>query len=118
MSLFGALLICLAPVATDGDGFRCGGGKDQVRVRLFGVDHPDGTNVVAAMEAVTRQTTGGVICEPRGASYNRIVAICYNGTDRDVGRQLLEVDRTVVEWCAYSKNYYGTCVAPIARKAK
>lgn len=112
--VFGALLICLAPVATDGDTVRCGAGKDEARIRMWGVQHVDGTHVEPARLALQRQVEGGIVCEPRGTSYSRIVGLCYNGTDRDVSRQLLEVEQTVQEWCTYSRGYYGTCAAGTA----
>lgn len=111
MSLTAALLICLSPVALDGDTVRCGGGKAWTRVRIWGVQAPEtgtaGADVAKA--AIQKRVAGGIVCEPRGTSYSRIVALCYDGTGRDVGLELLKVDKTVTEWCSYSRGYYGTC---------
>lgn len=112
-SLTAALLWCLAPVAYDGDTVRCGNGESETRVRVFGVNAVEkgqpGWSV--ARDALQARVAGGIVCEPRGTSFTRIVGLCYNGTGRDVGLELLKVDKTVTEWCNYSKNYYGTCAA-------
>lgn len=111
MSLTAALLFCLAPVAADGDTVRCGGGQHWTRVRLWGVQAPEkgAVGAEAARLALQSRVAGGIVCEPKGTSYTRIVALCYDGTGRDIAMTLLKVDRTVAEWCSYSRNYYGTC---------
>lgn len=111
MSLTAALLFCLGPVAVDGDTVRCGGGTHWTRVRVWGVQAPE-TGQVGAAEAkaaLQRRVAGGIVCEPKGTSYTRIVALCFDGTGRDVALQMLKVDKVVTEWCYYSRNYYGTC---------
>jgi len=103
-----AILICLAPIASDGDTFNCG--LSRTSVRLFGLNAAE-TGTAGALEAksaIIGELQGGVICEPRGASYNRIVAICSNSRGEDIGRKLL-TGGYVKEVCLYSKNYYGTC---------
>lgn len=117
MSLTAAILICLAPVAIDGDTVRCGNGQAWTRVRIWGVQAPEtGTpGAPEAKAALQRRAAGGIMCEPKGTSYTRIVARCYDGTGRDVGMELIQVDKTVTEWCSYTKSrllplgYYGTC---------
>ncbi len=108
MSITAAVLICLAPTASDGDTARCG--LSPTTVRLFGVDANE-TGTVGAYEAkvaLQAELNGGVMCEPKGASYNRIVAVCFNHRGEDVGRKLLNAGH-VKEVCTYSKNLYGTC---------
>lgn len=112
--LTAAILICLAPLASDGDTFRCG--LSPTTVRLYGLDAAE-TGTVGAYEAraaLTGELPGGVVCEPRGASYNRIVAICHNSNGQDIGRKLLAAGY-VKEVCSFTQNrayplgYYGTC---------
>ncbi len=123
MSLFAATLICLMPVATDGDTVRCGGAAGATRVRIWGVMAPE-TGTAGAAEAkaaLQRRVAGGLICEPRGASFSRTVALCYDGTGRDVALELLKVDKVAVEACGFTRSarhplgYYETC-APIPRR--
>ncbi len=103
-----AILICLAPVPSDGDTMACN--RSTTRVRLFGVNAPEtGTaGAVEARAALQAVSAGGLICEPRGTSYTRIVATCTNAAGEDIGRLLLNTGH-VVEVCAYSRNVYGTC---------
>jgi endonuclease YncB( thermonuclease family) len=118
MGLTAALLICLAPVAIDGDTVRCGNNLAWTRVRVWGVQAPE-TGMLGAAEAkaaLQRRVNGGIMCEPKGTSYTRIVGLCYDGTGRDVALELLKVDHVVTEWCSYSRNYYGTCVALTPRR--
>lgn len=115
MSITAALLICFAPVAYDGDTIRCGASKTTVRV--FGIEAPEiGTSgSLDSRVNVQALSDGGVWCEPRGTNYSRIVAICYNSKGVDIGRAQLQ-GGFAKEWCAYSRNYYGTCV--VARRRK
>lgn len=103
-----ALLICLAPTAVDGDTIRCGGAPRR-DIRLFGIESTDGSPEDAANRAMLNEKiAGGVVCELTGNSYYRTVARCYNAVNVDVGWQML-AERRVKEWCAYSRNFYGTC---------
>lgn len=103
-----AFLVCLAPVPLDGDTFRCAGPTKQA-VRVFAARSDDFTPADTAAKARLAVTTaGGLVCEPRGASYNRIVARCWNGAGLDVGEDLIR-GGYVTEWCSYSANFYGTC---------
>lgn len=102
-----AFLICLAPIPLDGDTLRCGNTK--TTVRLFGVRSVDKTAEDQAAKAMlVPLTAGGLLCEPKGTSYSRVVAVCYNFEGNDIGKTLI-IERKVTEWCEYSKNYYGTC---------
>lgn len=108
MSITAAVLICLAPTASDGDSLRCH--TSPTRIRLYAVNAPE-TGQPGASEAkaaLQAAVVGGLLCEPRGASYNRVVAICRNAAGQDVGQAMLTA-RHVVETCAYSRNFYGTC---------
>jgi hypothetical protein len=75
----------------------------------------------AATRALQNRVTGGIVCQPRGASYQRTVGLCYDGTGRDVAMELLKVDKTVTEWCSFTRTrtyptgYYETCPATPAR---
>lgn len=119
MSFTAALLMCLMPIATDGDTVRCGGPAGVTRVRVWGVNAPE-TGQPGAAEAkvaLQKRVEGGIVCEPRGGSYNRVVGLCYDATGRDVSLELLKVDQVVTEWCAYTQSkqfprgYYETCAA-------
>src|SRR5687767_11422203 len=112
MSITAAVLFCLAPVAIDGDTVRCGNGQDWTRVRIWAVTAPERgqPGAIEAQAALQKRVAGGIMCEPRGTSYTRIVGLCYDGTGRDIGLSLIAVDKVVKEWCSYSRNYYGTCV--------
>ena len=114
MMFTAALLLCLAPTASDGDTARCG--LTRTSYRLFALNANE-TGTVGAFEAkVAHQAeiNGGVTCAPMGTSFNRIVAICYNYKGEDIGRKLL-LQGHVKEVCsfsvskAYPKGYYGTC---------
>lgn len=103
-----AILICLSPFAIDGDTFRCG--PSATSVRLFGVNSVDGTALDKTAKARLAQlTAGGVICEPKGTSYSRIVAVCKNHVGTDIGKALI-TEGLATEWCRYSRNFYGSCL--------
>lgn len=111
--MIAALLICLAPVATDGDTIKCANSPG--RIRLFAIDSRDGTpEDAAARDKLQSLIGGGLVCEVRGASYSRTVAVCRNADEIDLGKALLDT-HLVTEWCSYSisrvnpKGYYGTC---------
>jgi micrococcal nuclease len=100
------LLICLAPIAVDGDTIRC---PDKTSIRLYGVNSVDGTPLdTEAKNVLAGLITGGLICEPKGTSYSRIVAVCRNGSGADIGKALID-NHLASEWCSYSRNFYGTC---------
>ncbi len=108
MSLLVASLFCIMPVAYDGDTVRCG--TTPVRIRLWGVNAPEiGTDGAAASKAALGiATAGGVVCIPRGTSFARIVAQCFNGKGEDIAALQL-AGGYAVEDCAFSKGYYGRC---------
>ncbi len=103
-----ALLFCLNPTAIDGDTLRCG--DSVARIRMFGINAPErgATGYIEAKASLQELANGGVICAVQGASYNRVVALCNNGKNEDLGR--IQIDRDhAVEDCKYSKNFYGSC---------
>lgn len=108
MSITAALLVCLSPAVYDGDTFRCS--NSPTSVRLFGIQAPERgePNSIASTANLANLLTGGVICEPRGTNYSRIVAICWNAGGVELGRAQLNAGHAV-EWCTYSRNYYGRC---------
>jgi endonuclease YncB( thermonuclease family) len=114
MSVFAAaMMICLAPSATDGDTLKCA--NQPARIRLFAVESEDKTELDASNKVeLTRLSTGGVVCEVKAGSYHRVVAQCFNAWGQDLGKALLDAKR-VHEWCSYSTSraypngYYGTC---------
>lgn len=103
-----AILVCLNPSAIDGDTVKCSWSNE--RVRIFGIQAPEaGTSGSPASTAnMQKLSMGGLYCEIKGASYNRLVAQCYNYLGQDVGLQQLQ-GHYATEWCYYSKNIYGTC---------
>lgn len=115
--MFAALLLCLAPVAPDGDTIRCGSSRQSVR--LYGVLSVDGTPEDAASRVeLSGLVYGGVTCTPAPTgpvtSYSRVVMVCRNAAGLDVGRELI-VRGKAAEACsftqsrAYPRGYYGTC---------
>jgi len=102
-----AILICLAPIAYDGDTVKCGGKQ---AVRLFGIESPE--KLTAGDPAATANaqalSAGGLQCRITGTSYSRVVAQCFNAVGIDIGKAQLEAGHAI-EWCTFSKNYYGTC---------
>lgn len=103
-----AVLICLSPVALDGDTLRCGSGP--ATVRIFGVQAPERSTAgwIESMANLNKESMGGLLCEPRGTNYNRIVALCRNFRGVDIGKAQLD-GGFAVEWCSYSRNFYATC---------
>ena len=64
--------------ALDGDTFRC---ADATRVRLHGIDAPEISHALGNLSRnwLDRHLKGIVVyCVPRGRSFNRIVATCYD----------------------------------------
>ena len=104
-----ALLFACTPVrAIDGDTFVCSTGQ---HVRIWGVNAPEKGTAGArastyALVAILKQ--GTLRCRKRGTSYERVVAQCFTRDGSDVSRLQLE-GRYAVEWCRYSRGYYGTC---------
>src|SRR6476469_8737481 len=103
-----AFLICLGPTTIDGDPVKCAWTRELVRI--FGVNSPEvgQPGAAEATAAMAELIKGGLYCEIRGASYNRLVGQCWNLDHVDVGLSQL-ANGHAVEWCSYSKNAYGTC---------
>ena len=103
-----AVLTCTTPVAIDGDTIRCG--PDQPNVRIWGVQAPEKgmAGWAESRDSLQRFVNGGVVCEPKGTSYRRVVGRCFNRMLFDVGFfQMKEGHAT--EWCRYSRGFYRTC---------
>lgn len=103
-----AILLCLAPVQIDGDTLKCG--ATRTSIRLFGINSPEKGTAGAseATAALGGLIAGGLVCQPRGTSYSRIVAVCFNAAGVDIGKAQIEAGHAI-EWCSYSRNFYGTC---------
>lgn len=112
-----SLLICLAPMAYDGDTTnRCG--TDKVAVRIWGIKAPEvrplEPGAVESKANLQQLVTGGVSCRFLGASYHRAVGQCFNSAGVDVGRAQIE-GGFALEDCNYTvsteypRGYYGTC---------
>lgn len=101
-----ALLICLMPVAVDGDTIRCG----KTPVRLFGINAVEKGQPGYEDAKYSLQTAiqGGMVCTVKGTSYNRIVATCTDFMNVDVGGEQIRKGQ-VKEDCTFSQNRYGTC---------
>lgn len=106
--MIGLIFFCLAPVVHDGDTFRCE--QNGARVRIFGVNAPEvGTpGAYQSTQALIAEVRGGVRCQKKGKSYNRVVARCWNSSGKDISEIQLR-GGYAVEWCRYSKGLYRTC---------
>jgi endonuclease YncB( thermonuclease family) len=105
--MLAAIILCITPIATDGDTLRCASGD---RVRIYGIQAPEIGKPGAEISKINLQALvrGGVSCVQKGTSYNRKVGICHNRSGQDVGRE--QIRRGVAyEWCKYSRNRYGGC---------
>lgn len=83
--MIAAILLCLAPVAIDGDTVRCSTGQ---QVRLFGIDAPEPGERGYSASAISLQqlVRGGIQCIHKGNDLS-IAAICLNAAGEDVGEQ-------------------------------
>lgn len=108
--MFEALLICLMPVAVDGDTIRCGGNKGSATVRLFGINAVEKGQPGYEDAKYSLQTgiQGGMVCVVKGASYNRVVATCTDFMNVDVGGEQIRKGQAK-EDCRFSRNLYRTC---------
>lgn len=105
--MIAAILLCLAPVAIDGDTIKCSTGE---RVRIFGIQAPEigMSGAEASKRSLQALVKPGVNCIHKGASYNRVVGICMTGSGVDVGEQQIRRGMAY-EWCRYSKGRYDGC---------
>jgi endonuclease YncB( thermonuclease family) len=93
----------------DGDTFKLA--TYAQRIRIWGIDAPE-MNIVAGRDAqvfVERLIKGKFLtCRKKDADrYGRIVAQCFI-QGQDVAKFLLQNDHAV-EYCRYSRGYYGKC---------
>lgn len=99
-----ALILCADPRIIDGDSFVCDG---NVRIRLWGVDSAERHEPAgpAATRALSKLITGKTLtCQPKGRSYNRIVAQCWIG-NRDIASEMVRQGQAV-DLPKFSKGYY------------
>lgn len=93
----------------DGDTLQINGSE---RVRIWGIDTPEkGENGAdAARNALSRLVDGRTvdILKIDNDRYGRTVARVILKDGRDVSRVMIESGHAV-EYCRYSKGYYGTC---------
>ncbi|MEL6324292.1 MAG: thermonuclease family protein [Pseudomonadota bacterium] len=94
----------------DGDGLYIRGHEPQIRI--WGIDAPerDEKGFQAATDALARLAYGKTItCQIMDQDrYGRTVGRCILPDGRDIARILVE-DLHAVEYCRYSKGFYGTC---------
>ena len=101
-----AAFICAHPGVVDGDTFRCAGG---VRVRVWGIQAPERYEPAgpASTRAMSRLIAGQALtCQPRGRSYERIVARCILPDGRDVAAEMVRQGQAV-DWPRYSHGFYA-----------
>jgi micrococcal nuclease len=105
--MIAAILLCLAPVAIDGDTIKCRSGE---HVRIFGIQAPEKgmKGADASTRSLQQLVRGGVNCIHKGVSYKRIVGICMNAIGEDVGERQIRRGMAY-EWCRYSKGKYDGC---------
>lgn len=93
MIALAVIFACHVTGIIDGDTFVCEGGQ---HVRLWGIDAPErytptGPASTRALAALVAGKT--LACEPKGRSYQRIVALCrLNGSDVAGGRWRMRPD--------------------------
>lgn len=106
-TLAAAAFLCASPGVIDGDTLRCHGGT---RVRIWGIQaperhHPQGPAATRAMDRIIGRSD--LRCEPKGKSYDRIVARCRRTADgRDVAAEMVRQGHAV-DWPRYSGGEYA-----------
>lgn len=100
-----ALLLCLSPVATDGDSVRCENGYS---VRLWGISavelrEPGGRE---ARDTLTRIISGRhLLCEIKGASFHRLTGMCW-ALGEDVAGEMVRAGQAK-DWPKFSAGFYA-----------
>lgn len=98
-----AVLYGEASRVSDGDTFTL---SSETRIRLFGIDAPElnqkckRDNACEPCGQISRAALatlaqGDLICEPRGKSYDRVVARCVVG-DKDIALELIKAGHAMV----------------------
>ncbi len=98
-----ALLHGEASRVSDGDTFTL---SSQTRIRLFGIDAPELNQKCKrenacepcgpmSRDALASFAQGDLICEPRGKSYDRVVARCVVG-DKDIALEMIKAGHAMV----------------------
>jgi len=104
---------CEVSSITDGDTFRC---SDGTRVRLHAVaaresdetcspGHPcPSASAASATRTLTEIVEGKTLsCEKTGTSYNRVTAVCWTPTNREVNCAMIQSGTTVI-WDRFNRH--------------
>jgi endonuclease YncB( thermonuclease family) len=105
--MIAAILLCLTPIAIDGDTIKCSTGE---HVRIFGIQAPEKGEPgdASSTKSLQQLVKDGVACIHKGTSYERIVGLCMTADGVDVGE--IQIRRGQAhEWCHYSKGKYDGC---------
>ena len=103
------VMVLVGALAVDGDTLRA----DGMRIRLWGIDAPEMSEVQGPRSKVVLQTildsSMPLTCYEMGRDrYGRIVARCHDAQGYDIGCTMIAA-RAAEEWQAYSRGYYGGC---------
>jgi endonuclease YncB( thermonuclease family) len=101
-----AVFLCASPGVIDGDTLRC---QDGTGVRVWGIQAPERHEPAgpAATRAMTNITRGvDLRCEPKGRSYERVVARCWTPAGRDIAAEMVDQGHAV-DWPRYSGGEYA-----------
>lgn len=103
--MLAALILCLHAAAIDGDTLRC---EDGTRIRLWGIQAPERYEPEgpASTRALSALITGKTLtCEPKGRSYDRIVARCTLSGEDVAGAMVRQGQ--AIDWPKYSGGHYA-----------
>lgn len=94
----------------DGDILYIDGVKTQIR--LWGVDAPevDENNYAKATKTLVKFAKGETlkVLQVTTDKYGRIIGRCFLPDGREIN-ELMIASGTTLEYCRFTKNYYGTC---------
>lgn len=95
---------------SDGDTFTLSG--ESRRIRVWGLDAPEwdqqgGSTATATLRSLISGKT--LRCDIRDVDrYGRLVGQCFLPDGRDVAAEMIR-SGAAIEFCRYSRGYYGTC---------
>jgi endonuclease YncB( thermonuclease family) len=98
--------VCERPSTTDGDTFRCASGT---RVRVWGIQAPERADPggPASSRRMAELLAGQTLrCEPKGKSYNRVVAQCFTRQGRDIAAEMVRSGHAL-DWPEFSRGAYA-----------